>query len=94
MSEEPALFPVQKISVRAPTFRSQSARLICQNCHKDIQTKTDKNPSVIAWLSATVIALCGCFCGCCLIPLCTDSCMDTDHSCPECGAHLGAYRAF
>ncbi|CAL8139164.1 unnamed protein product [Orchesella dallaii] len=76
------------------SFGSKSAKVTCSKCQREVLTEMDKHPSVTAWISAAIIAICGCFCGCCIIPLCMDSCMNTEHGCPECGTHLGSHKPF
>ncbi|ODM92307.1 Lipopolysaccharide-induced tumor necrosis factor-alpha factor [Orchesella cincta] len=84
----------QVVVVGTTSLGTHKARITCRNCRNEIQTSTDKKPSIFSWISAGVLCIFGCVCGCCLIPFCVDSCMDTHHSCPNCGAHLGTHRAF
>ncbi|ODM99742.1 Lipopolysaccharide-induced tumor necrosis factor-alpha factor [Orchesella cincta] len=84
----------QTVIVRTPVLRSQGARTLCPCCQREIYTNTNKKASIWAWISCCVICCIGCFCGCCFIPLCMDTCQDTEHSCPECGTDLGTYKAF
>ncbi|XP_053995032.1 LITAF domain-containing protein [Hylaeus anthracinus] len=70
----------------------ESTRTICPHCHAEIDTTTKTEPGMIAYISGVVIALMGCWLGCCLIPCCIDECMDVHHSCPNCKAYLGRYR--
>ncbi|XP_003704704.1 LITAF domain-containing protein [Megachile rotundata] len=69
-----------------------STHTICPHCHAEIDTTTKTEPGLIAYISGVVIALMGCWLGCCLIPCCIDECMDVHHSCPNCKAYLGRYR--
>ncbi|CAL8139166.1 unnamed protein product [Orchesella dallaii] len=82
------------VSVPAPELGSHKVRMICRYCQSDIETRTDKKASIVAWISSGVMCFFGLFCGCCLIPFCIGPCQDTWHSCPKCGAHLGTNRAF
>ncbi|KAF0309044.1 Lipopolysaccharide-induced tumor necrosis factor-alpha factor [Amphibalanus amphitrite] len=66
--------------------------MICPHCHAEIESTVKTSPSTMAWLSGALIALFGCWMGCCLIPCCMDECMDKEHSCPNCKAFLGKYR--
>ncbi|CAL8116142.1 unnamed protein product [Orchesella dallaii] len=88
--------PNQEAIVSSPLSQlgKTHVRLRCRYCRSEIESSVEKKPSQFAWVSVGVIALCGGIFGCCLIPLCMDSCMDTYHSCPNCGAQLGTYRAF
>ncbi|XP_077301589.1 lipopolysaccharide-induced tumor necrosis factor-alpha factor homolog [Arctopsyche grandis] len=70
----------------------QPTHTICPSCHAEIDTKTKTEPGIIAYISGIVIALVGCWFGCCLIPCCIDECMDIHHSCPNCKAYLGRFR--
>lgn len=69
-----------------------STHTICPQCHAEIDTTTKTEPGMIAYISGVVIALMGCWLGCCLIPCCIDECMDVHHSCPSCKSYLGRYR--
>ncbi|ODM94194.1 Lipopolysaccharide-induced tumor necrosis factor-alpha factor [Orchesella cincta] len=71
---------------------SHKASITCRHCQNEIQTNVDRKPSRVAWFYASCLCFAGCVCGCCLIPFCMDSCMDTHHACPNCGAHLGTYH--
>ncbi|KAH8406168.1 hypothetical protein KR215_005995 [Drosophila sulfurigaster] len=71
---------------RSPTH------MICPSCHAEIETSTRSEPGMIAYISGFVIALLGCWMGCCFIPCCIDDCMDVHHTCPNCRAYLGRYR--
>jgi lipopolysaccharide-induced tumor necrosis factor-alpha factor len=69
-----------------------STHTVCPSCGCEINTKTTTSPGVIAWVSGFLIALFGCWLGCCLIPCCIDECMDVSHTCPNCSAYLGRHR--
>ncbi|ODM94196.1 Lipopolysaccharide-induced tumor necrosis factor-alpha factor [Orchesella cincta] len=84
----------QPVLIVGPGLGTHNAQMTCPHCRSEIQTKTDKKPSIVAWISAAVCCLVGCWLGCCLIPLCVDSCMDVDHRCPNCNAHLGTHRSY
>uniref|UniRef100_A0A0A9ZGQ8 Lipopolysaccharide-induced tumor necrosis factor-alpha factor n=1 Tax=Lygus hesperus TaxID=30085 RepID=A0A0A9ZGQ8_LYGHE len=68
-----------------------STHMICPHCRFEIESSTTRKPGIIAYLSGFVIFLLGCWCGCCLLPCCIDSCMDVHHTCPNCNAYLGRY---
>ncbi|XP_048006394.1 LITAF domain-containing protein isoform X1 [Leguminivora glycinivorella] len=70
----------------------QPTHMICPSCHAEIDTATQTKPGLLAYISGAIIFLLGCFCGCCLIPCCIDSCMVIHHKCPNCGAKLGRYQ--
>ncbi|ODM99623.1 Lipopolysaccharide-induced tumor necrosis factor-alpha factor [Orchesella cincta] len=70
----------------------RATHMVCPHCYAEIETSTKTTPGLIAYISGTVIALLGCFWGCCLIPCCVESCMDVHHNCPNCKAFLGRYR--
>lgn len=71
---------------------SQSTRTTCPNCHAEIDTTVTSSPSMLAYISGAVLALLGCWMGCCLIPCCVDSCLDKEHTCPNCKSVVGTYR--
>ncbi|XP_063700034.1 lipopolysaccharide-induced tumor necrosis factor-alpha factor homolog [Culicoides brevitarsis] len=81
----------QQIVTQVVTIGPHSTHMICPSCHADINSKTRSNPGLIAWVSGFLIALFGCWFGCCLIPCCIDECMDTHHYCPNCNAYLGRH---
>ncbi|CAL8139176.1 unnamed protein product [Orchesella dallaii] len=83
---------LQQMIIVGPALGSHNARITCPHCKTEIQTKTDKKPGVVAWVSSGVLCFFGCWLGCCLIPFCIDSCMDVDHKCPNCDAHLGTHK--
>lgn len=70
----------------------QTTHMICPSCHSEINTQTTTSPGLIAYVSGFLIALFGCWLGCCLIPCCIDECMDVHHTCPNCKAYLGRHR--
>ncbi|OAD55497.1 LITAF-like protein, partial [Eufriesea mexicana] len=70
----------------------QSTRTTCPYCFAQVDTTIKTEPGMIAYISGVVIALMGCWFGCCLIPCCIDECMDVHHSCSNCKAYLGHYR--
>ncbi|KAI6175444.1 Lipopolysaccharide-induced tumor necrosis factor-alpha factor-like protein [Aphelenchoides bicaudatus] len=63
----------------------------CPHCHADIQTTVSYKKGTLAWILCLVLFLVGCWCGCCLIPLYNEGCLDVEHSCPNCHACLGTY---
>lgn len=69
-----------------------STHMICPSCHAEINSQTTTSPGLIAYVSGFLIALFGCWLGCCLIPCCIDECMDVHHTCPHCKAYLGRHR--
>ncbi|XP_037088152.1 lipopolysaccharide-induced tumor necrosis factor-alpha factor homolog [Pollicipes pollicipes] len=68
------------------------AHMMCPHCHAEIETSVRSSPSTTAWIAGLLIALFGCWMGCCLIPCCMDECMNKEHFCPNCKAFLGSYR--
>ncbi len=63
----------------------------CPNCKNNIITTTKDSPSVMAWVLCVLIVFVGCWCGCCLIPLCIQDCQTVQHYCPECNAFVGKH---
>lgn len=68
-------------------------QVTCPNCSASITSATTEETGVIAWVMAGGLCLVGCWLGCCLIPLCVDSLKDVTHTCPNCQAFLGRYKA-
>ena len=58
----------------------------CPYCKSNISTMIRKEKGNGFWLA--VFGLCFTT-GCCCIPFCTDTCLDTVHSCPRCNAVVG-----
>jgi len=73
---------------------STSTHLTCPNCNAVIDTTVSSSPSIWAWVSGAALFLMGCWAGCCFLPCCIDGCMDKEHSCPNCKAHIAMYRRF
>uniref|UniRef100_T1H3H3 LITAF domain-containing protein n=1 Tax=Megaselia scalaris TaxID=36166 RepID=T1H3H3_MEGSC len=84
-------YPKRKKSVKQNVVQKLNTT-ICPSCNAEIETSTRTEPGMIAYLSGLVIALLGCWFGCCLIPCCIDECMDVHHTCPNCRAYLGRHR--
>uniref|UniRef100_A0A171ASQ7 Cell death-inducing p53-target protein 1 n=1 Tax=Triatoma infestans TaxID=30076 RepID=A0A171ASQ7_TRIIF len=94
-----ALFQGQPVHKSAPTIVTtvvplgpHPTHMICPHCHVEIESTTKREPGIVAYISGIIIFLMGCWCGCCLIPCCIDSCVDVHHDCPNCGAYLGRFR--
>jgi len=69
-----------------------SMAMLCPRCGAQVVTETQPVSGTLTWLLCILIAVVGCFWGCCLIPFCVDECQDVEHRCPSCKAHLGTYR--
>ncbi|XP_040150925.1 LITAF domain-containing protein isoform X1 [Anopheles arabiensis] len=89
--QQPVLTGAQIVTTVVP-IGPQSTHMICPSCHAEVNTKTTTSPGMIAYVSGFLIALFGCWLGCCLIPCCIDECMDVHHTCPHCKAYLGRHR--
>ncbi|ODM94191.1 Cytochrome P450 3A9 [Orchesella cincta] len=50
----------QTIIVTAPSFGTHNATVTCSNCGNNVQTKTEKHPSVVAWISSVALCCLGC----------------------------------
>lgn len=72
---------------------SQPVYIVCVNCGQHAYTKTDPESGLFTYLACFSIALCGAFCGCCLIPFCIEECKDTVHYCQNCNLKLGRMPA-
>lgn len=64
----------------------------CSFCGNQITTSTDSTSGLLTYTACCVIAVIGCFYGCCLIPFCCDPCKDVEHRCPQCNHQLGTYE--
>ncbi|XP_050432391.1 lipopolysaccharide-induced tumor necrosis factor-alpha factor homolog [Adelges cooleyi] len=91
--------PTSKIQMQWPQTAAtslpmgpSSTHTTCTSCGEDIYTKTSRKGTSGAWWSCCLLFFCGCFCGCCLIPCCMDSCNVVNHKCPKCKTFLGQYR--
>ncbi|KAK7575877.1 hypothetical protein V9T40_012163 [Parthenolecanium corni] len=67
------------------------ARIKCPNCHADIRTSIDSQPSCAAHLCCLLLLLIGC-CPLSSLPYCMDSLKNVRHSCPNCRIVLGSYQ--
>jgi len=77
--------------IQTPNLSSESTRMTCPFCQADISTKVTYETSGMTHLAAAILCLLGLWC-CVCIPYCTDSCMDSQHECPNCHKFLGRYR--
>ncbi|XP_053133031.1 lipopolysaccharide-induced tumor necrosis factor-alpha factor homolog isoform X2 [Hemicordylus capensis] len=73
-------------------FYNVPVEMQCPSCNQTIVTSVSFNAGLLTWLCCAGLFLFGCWIGCCLIPFCADSLMDTAHHCPNCNALLGTYR--
>nr|XP_027203607.1 lipopolysaccharide-induced tumor necrosis factor-alpha factor homolog [Dermatophagoides pteronyssinus] len=56
----------------------------CPSCQANIVTDVHYENGLLTYILSGGLCLLGCWLGCCLIPLCVDSCKDVDHYCPLC----------
>ncbi|CAF1187374.1 unnamed protein product [Rotaria sp. Silwood1] len=63
----------------------------CPYCGKQIITRTQKKPSILAWIICAVLFFTFLW-PCCWMPFCVDVCKDTEHYCPNCGTLLGVKK--
>ncbi|XP_060603756.1 lipopolysaccharide-induced tumor necrosis factor-alpha factor homolog isoform X8 [Ruditapes philippinarum] len=73
-------------------FRESPVRIKCQFCQADVVTSTFYETGTLTWVACFVIAIVGCWIGCCLIPFCMDACKDVVHQCPNCHQQCGRYN--
>jgi len=73
-------------------FRESPVRIKCQFCSADIVTSTFYETGTLTWVACFIIAIVGCWLGCCLIPFCMDACKDVIHQCPNCHQQVGRYN--
>jgi len=87
--------PVQVVTqvqyVAGPSFGHRPVTMVCPHCQKNITTRTNSEPSALAWIIGGVMCLVGLgLCAC--IPCCIDSLNQVTHSCPACSNTLGRYK--
>jgi len=87
--------PVQVVTqvqyVAAPSFGYRPVTMNCPHCQAHVTTKTQSEPSAVAWIVGGLL----CFIGlwpCACIPCCVDSMQQVTHSCPSCNNFLGRYK--
>jgi len=87
--------PVQVVTqvqyVAAPSFGYRPVTMTCPHCQAHVTTKTQSEPSVVAWIVGGLLCFVG-FWPCACIPCCVDSMQQVTHSCPSCGNFLGRYK--
>merc|ERR1711962_1009618 len=74
-------------------FGPNSVEIKCSNCGAQITTRIERETGILGYALAGGLCLIGCWLGCCLIPLAVDSLKDVSHTCPNCNAFLGKYKA-
>jgi lipopolysaccharide-induced tumor necrosis factor-alpha factor len=92
LTPQQPILTAQHIVTTIVPLGPHSTHTVCPNCGCEINTKTRTSPGMIAWVSGFIIAMMGCWLGCCLIPCCIDECMDVSHVCPNCDTYLGRHR--
>ncbi|CAF1435841.1 unnamed protein product [Rotaria sordida] len=63
----------------------------CPQCGNQIVTRTQKKAGALTWIICLVLFFVFLW-FLCWIPFCIDSCQDTQHYCPSCGALLGIHK--
>ncbi|KAL7048573.1 hypothetical protein ACKWTF_003406 [Chironomus riparius] len=66
--------------------------ITCPNCRSRVVTLVDDMTTMKTHSFAVLLAVLGCFCGCCCIPYCTKSCLAQKHTCPVCRSMIGIYN--
>ncbi|EAS00550.3 LITAF-like zinc ribbon domain protein (macronuclear) [Tetrahymena thermophila SB210] len=88
--------PVQQNFAMLPIVNHPTSRhpqqLYCANCKQYTTTKVALKNGSGAYIAGGVIAACGFWLGCCLIPCMVDDCKDSVHFCTRCGSNLGSKR--
>lgn len=77
------------VVIHAPQYGNDPQATTCPSCRAAITTSVKYEPGTKTHLFAGLCCLLGCMFGCCLIPYCTNSCQNANHSCPNCGTYLG-----
>ena len=74
------------------TNSQHSTQIDCPFCQRRAFTRVESELSPTAWTVSAVLCVCGCWCGCCLIPFCVRDFMDFYHVCPLCNQVVDVYR--
>jgi lipopolysaccharide-induced tumor necrosis factor-alpha factor len=88
--QQPPVIEVQRTIIALP-LGPNSARIKCPQCHADVLTRTETEPSCAAHLCCLLLLLIGC-CPCSSLPYFMDSLKNVRHSCPNCQVFLGTYQ--
>jgi len=91
MMQPPVQVVTQVQYVTGPSFGHRPVTMVCPHCQKNITTRTNSEPSALAWIIGGVM----CFVGlglCACIPCCIDSLNQVTHACPACNNTLGRYK--
>eukprot|EP00092_Neocalanus_flemingeri_P002539 GFUD01002717.1.p1 GENE.GFUD01002717.1~~GFUD01002717.1.p1 ORF type:complete len:169 (+),score=34.02 GFUD01002717.1:153-659(+) len=84
--------PLQVVYVTSPmSFGTNAVTMMCPHCQRNITTKTDSEPSALAWIIGGMLCFVG-LCCCACVPCCIDSLNQVTHSCPSCNNTLGRYK--
>jgi len=73
-------------------LRSESAQVKCELCGALGPTVTHHKVGTLTYLASALVCFAGGTMGCCFIPCCMDTCMDTEHQCSACRQPLHTYR--
>ena len=68
---------------------SGSQLALCPSCSKYVQTTVQNKPGVGAYFTGSILAIAGCWAGCCLVPCFIKDCQDSIHYCSICNRELG-----
>merc|ERR1711988_770113 len=63
--------------------------VVCHHCGAQVQTRTRKKAGLATFLTAAGGFIFAWPCCGCVIPFFVDPLKDTEHSCPNCSAHIG-----
>ncbi|KAG8227660.1 hypothetical protein J437_LFUL007856 [Ladona fulva] len=78
-------------TVVAPPLGPDSSRVVCPSCRATVSTRVDQETTTKTHLMCLIMCVFGLW-PCCVIPYLMDSCKNTNHYCPSCGAFLGTYK--
>ncbi|XP_043195645.1 cell death-inducing p53-target protein 1 homolog isoform X2 [Amphibalanus amphitrite] len=70
----PMAVPTATVIQTVPYTGPNPTHMMCPHCHAEIDTSVRSSPSTTAWVSGLLIALFGCWMGCCLILQCLSKC--------------------
>ncbi|CAO1361968.1 unnamed protein product [Diamesa tonsa] len=79
------------IVLQNPVVGPDSTMVTCPSCRATVTTTVVHEAGSKTHWMALSLCLIGCW-PCCLIPYCTDSCLNANHTCPNCNAFVGSFK--
>ncbi|XP_063788438.1 lipopolysaccharide-induced tumor necrosis factor-alpha factor homolog isoform X2 [Pseudophryne corroboree] len=73
-------------------LRDIPGQTVCPSCNLPCMTQIEHISGCLTTLLCCLLFFFGCLLGCCLIPLCVNSCKDVNHYCPYCKHLIHKYK--